>query len=69
MGAESERAFSALRINERQRKPRTRGLTEFRGPYVDHSLIVQLECLRSGIWGTSELWGRVHTYQPHEEER
>jgi phosphosulfolactate synthase (CoM biosynthesis protein A) len=32
--------------------------------FVDHSQIVQLECLRSGIWGTSSLWGRVHTYRP-----
>lgn len=31
--------------------------------FVDHSQIVQLECLRSGIWGTSELWGRVMTYK------
>lgn len=31
--------------------------------FVDHSQIVQLECLRSGIWGTSSLWGRVHTYK------
>jgi phosphosulfolactate synthase (CoM biosynthesis protein A) len=27
--------------------------------FVDHSQIVQLECLRSGIWGTKSLWGRV----------
>jgi phosphosulfolactate synthase (CoM biosynthesis protein A) len=32
--------------------------------FVDHSQIVQLEALRSGIWGTSELWGRVRTYGP-----
>jgi phosphosulfolactate synthase (CoM biosynthesis protein A) len=32
--------------------------------FVDHSQIVQLECLRSGIWGTNELWGRVQTYKP-----
>src|SRR5438552_1918592 len=31
--------------------------------FVDHSQIVQLECLRSGIWGTNELWGRVVTYK------
>lgn len=31
--------------------------------FVDHSQIVQLECLRSGIWGTNDLWGRVHTYK------
>ena len=30
--------------------------------FVDHSQIVQLECLRAGIWGTSSLWGRVLTY-------
>ena len=30
--------------------------------FVDHSQIVQLECLRAGIWGTSSLWGRVVTY-------
>jgi len=32
--------------------------------FVDHSQIVQLECLRSGIWGTQDLWGRVVTYRP-----
>jgi phosphosulfolactate synthase (CoM biosynthesis protein A) len=31
--------------------------------FVDHSQIVQLECLRSGIWGTASLWGRVATYK------
>jgi phosphosulfolactate synthase (CoM biosynthesis protein A) len=31
--------------------------------FVDHSQIVQLECLRSGIWGTKSSWGRVVTYQ------
>jgi phosphosulfolactate synthase (CoM biosynthesis protein A) len=31
--------------------------------FVDHSQIVQLECLRSGIWGTKALWGRVLTYK------
>lgn len=30
--------------------------------FVDHSQIVQLECLRQGIWGTKDLWGRVVTY-------
>ena len=29
----SERAFSFLRTNEREGKPRTRGITEIRGPY------------------------------------
>jgi phosphosulfolactate synthase (CoM biosynthesis protein A) len=31
--------------------------------FVDHSQIVQLESLRSGIWGTKSLWGRVLTYK------
>ncbi len=31
--------------------------------FVDHSQIVQLQCLRSGIWGTKSLWGRVVTYK------
>lgn len=30
--------------------------------FVDHSQIVQLECLRAGIWGPNDLWGRVWTY-------
>jgi hypothetical protein len=31
--------------------------------FVDHSQVVQLECLRRGIWGTKSLWGRVLTYK------
>ena len=31
--------------------------------FVDHSQIVLLESLRSGIWGTKSLWGRVVTYK------
>jgi phosphosulfolactate synthase (CoM biosynthesis protein A) len=31
--------------------------------FIDHSQIVLLECLRSGIWGTQSLWGRVRTYK------
>jgi phosphosulfolactate synthase (CoM biosynthesis protein A) len=31
--------------------------------FVDHSQIVQLECLRSGVWGTKSTWGRVVTYK------
>ncbi len=31
--------------------------------FVDHSQIVQLECLRAGIWGTKGVWGRVVTYK------
>ena len=33
--ASRQRAFSFLPINERQNKPRDRGLTEMRGPYYD----------------------------------
>lgn len=33
--ASQQRAFSFLPINERQGKPRDRGLTEMRGPYYD----------------------------------
>ncbi|MCX6021303.1 MAG: phosphosulfolactate synthase [Chloroflexi bacterium] len=32
--------------------------------FVDHSQIVQLEALRSGIWGAKSTWGRVLTYRP-----
>ena len=32
--------------------------------FVDHSQLVQLECLRSGIWGTASVWGRILTYRP-----
>lgn len=31
--------------------------------FVDDSQIVHLECLRSRIWGTKSLWGRVLTYK------
>ncbi len=31
--------------------------------FVDHSQIVQVECLRSGLWGTKSLRGRVLTYK------
>jgi phosphosulfolactate synthase (CoM biosynthesis protein A) len=31
--------------------------------FVDHSQIVQLECLRAGIWGTHETWGRMLAYR------
>jgi phosphosulfolactate synthase (CoM biosynthesis protein A) len=31
--------------------------------FVDHSQIVQLECLRSGIWGMKSSWGRILTYR------
>jgi phosphosulfolactate synthase (CoM biosynthesis protein A) len=32
--------------------------------FVDHSQIVQLECLRAGIWGTQDTWGRMLSYGP-----
>jgi phosphosulfolactate synthase (CoM biosynthesis protein A) len=32
--------------------------------FVDHSQIILLECLRSGIWGTKDVWGRILTYKP-----
>jgi phosphosulfolactate synthase (CoM biosynthesis protein A) len=35
--------------------------------FIDHSQIVQLECLRAGIWGTKNLWGRVITYKEDRE--
>jgi len=31
--------------------------------FVDHSQIIELECLRAGLWGTNDLWGRVWTYK------
>jgi phosphosulfolactate synthase (CoM biosynthesis protein A) len=37
--------------------------------FVDHSQIVQLECLRRGIWGTKSLWGRVVTYRGEASRR
>jgi phosphosulfolactate synthase (CoM biosynthesis protein A) len=30
--------------------------------FVDHSQIVQLEALRSGIWGTKSSWGRIQNF-------
>ncbi|MGH8178890.1 MAG: phosphosulfolactate synthase [Steroidobacter sp.] len=32
--------------------------------FIDHSQIVQLECLRTGIWGGKSSWGRVASYKP-----
>ncbi|KAJ5455764.1 uncharacterized protein N7458_004028 [Penicillium daleae] len=32
--------------------------------FVDHSQIVQLTCLRSGIWGTADTWGKIVTFRP-----
>lgn len=33
--------------------------------FVDHSQIVQLTCLRSGIWGTADTWGKIVTFRPN----
>ncbi|EAW15135.1 phosphosulfolactate synthase [Aspergillus clavatus NRRL 1] len=32
--------------------------------FVDHSQIVQLSCLRQGIWGTADTWGKVVSFRP-----
>ncbi|PGG95529.1 hypothetical protein AJ79_10010 [Helicocarpus griseus UAMH5409] len=34
--------------------------------FVDHSQIVQLSCLRRGIWGMADTWGKVVSYRPDE---
>lgn len=31
--------------------------------FVDHSQVLQLACLRAGIWGPKSLWGRVVSYK------
>lgn len=31
--------------------------------FVDHSQVLQLECLRHGVWGTNDTWGRILTYK------
>lgn len=31
--------------------------------FVDHTQIIQLETLRRGIWGMSDVWGRIVTYK------
>ncbi|HEY7027099.1 MAG TPA: phosphosulfolactate synthase [Gemmatimonadales bacterium] len=31
--------------------------------FVNRSQIIQLECLRAGISGTADLWGKVVTYK------
>ncbi|KAF2146669.1 uncharacterized protein K452DRAFT_323789 [Aplosporella prunicola CBS 121167] len=32
--------------------------------FVDHSQIVQLSCLRQGIWGMADTFGKITTYRP-----
>lgn len=31
--------------------------------FIDHSQVVQLACLRRGIWGTDKTFGRIVTFQ------
>ena len=31
--------------------------------FIDHSQVVQLECLRRGIWGTKSTFGRITTFR------
>ena len=37
--------------------------------FVDHCQIVQLECLRAGIWGTDDTWGRILTYHDRSSHK
>ncbi len=32
--------------------------------FIDHTQIVQLEALREGLWGTTDVWGRIVTFKP-----
>jgi phosphosulfolactate synthase (CoM biosynthesis protein A) len=70
-----ERSFPFLRINQRNGKPRTHGLTEIRGPY--YSVVGRryqedlfeltgeyVDSLKfAGDSGTKSWWGRVMTYK------
>jgi phosphosulfolactate synthase (CoM biosynthesis protein A) len=31
--------------------------------FIDHSQVLHLESLRSGVWGPNDLWGRIVTYK------
>jgi phosphosulfolactate synthase (CoM biosynthesis protein A) len=31
--------------------------------FVDHSQIVECECMRSGLWGKKSTWGRIASYE------
>jgi phosphosulfolactate synthase (CoM biosynthesis protein A) len=37
--------------------------------FVDHSQILQLECLRRGVWGTNDTWGRIVTYRGQQQQQ
>ncbi|KAF1985141.1 sulfonate biosynthesis enzyme [Aulographum hederae CBS 113979] len=36
--------------------------------FVDHSQIVQLSCLREGIWGMADTFGKIVTYRPTDKK-
>ncbi|KAF2260308.1 coma-domain-containing protein [Lojkania enalia] len=36
--------------------------------FVDHSQIVQLSCLRRGIWGMADTFGKITTYRPERKQ-
>lgn len=35
--------------------------------FVDHSQIVQLSCLRCGIWGMADTFGKIVSYRPRDD--
>lgn len=35
--------------------------------FVDHSQIVQLSCLRCGIWGMADTFGKIVSYRPMDD--
>lgn len=35
--------------------------------FVDHSQIFQLSCLRRGIWGMADTFGKITTYRPNDQ--
>lgn len=36
--------------------------------FIDHSQIVQLETLRAGLWGTTDVWGRIAAFKPSHSQ-
>ena len=37
--------------------------------FIDHSQVLHLESLRSGVWGPNDLWGRVVTYKGSDRRK
>ena len=37
--------------------------------FIDHSQVVQLACLRKGIWGTEKTFGKIVTFEPSNAHR